>query len=164
MTLNPLLNHLPTIGLTLDMVGALIIAIPDIPRLNKHLTVGALRKGKHQLESFALINGTSEYEAVTDELERMYDEHFNQNVTFGSDIHNIKVKHGDTPLGAQKKLIGYTKTDDSEDQEKIELGNIPYWSIKMHLESRINEKESKIRGIGFLLLATGFALQIIGRI
>ena len=43
-------THLVIIGLLLDIVGAAVIAAPDIPRVNKQFYFGRLKRGKRRLE------------------------------------------------------------------------------------------------------------------
>ena len=151
-------------GLGVDIIGAFVIALPDVPPLFKKLKGGRIREGKYQLESFALIGGTQAYDTILNELESLYDEHLDAEWRLNPEPHHITIEEGDVLGGEGKTLVAYTASDDEDDKERWEIGNIPYWTIELHLRRRIQYEESKIRAFGFGLLASGFAIQILGHL
>ncbi len=59
-------------------------------------------------------------------------------------------------------------TDPNDESEQVALGedlglDVDYRVVKKQFQSSLDRQQALIRGIGFLLLSTGFTLQIVAR-
>lgn len=146
-----------TFGLLLDIVGAFMIAWPDIPRLSQHLRSGRLRRGKHRIESnFPLAEGMTGHKEIVEEIE-----YYHQRAKEDPDYEFENLDYS-TPLTVNKDKIVTPPMGD--DRTQLEIGEFPYSGLEPIIQNKIRKQETRVRTVGFLCLATGFLLQLIGQL
>jgi hypothetical protein len=147
-------------GLALDILGAAIIALPDIPRAKLILGSEVVRVGLQKMEATGIQKGEIGFEAVKKILEQKYD------VELPGNVWAMRV--GIQTMSRYGYEAIYLFTDPSSENEQIALGenfglDTDYRVVKKDLQADLNRFQALVRGIGFLLLSTGFLLQIIGQ-
>jgi hypothetical protein len=160
-----LAESLTAAGLVLDIVGAGVIAAPDIPRLNRFSRYGRLRIGREKLESGGVVRGEmgfEEIEAILEDLDPIED--FNdeggefeevllhQRGGFTSD----KITQSDITWGNEYVEVRYEESDDLDDTAFYDVSE-----VFRELRKGIQPSVTKVRAGGFLTLASGFFLQLV---
>lgn len=151
---------LATGGLVLDVIGAAVIALPDIPRIRLVLGTAVTRRGLEKMESTGIQAGEIGYDALQMILEQKYD------IEFPDSVWAMRV--GQSTASRYGFEAVFLFTDPNDESEQVALGkdlglDVDYRVIKKQLQSSLNRQQALIRGIGFLLLSTGFILQIVAR-
>ena len=147
---------LQAIGLLIDILGTLCIAAPDIPYTNKWFQGGRLRDARAKLETSGLANGMTGFDDVLELIE---------------DPAGIEVEHRPDMITVEDErrgphnwssIYGHYSPEEGNTMDAERLTSIPYHGLQIQMRERIKESESRIRMTGFLLLALGFSIQIIG--
>ena len=153
-------NILATSGLGLDIVGAAIIALPDIPRLRLLLESAVIRNGLERMESTGIQEGEIGYAPLKELLETKYD------VEFPSDVWAFRVGLSTASRYGYESVFLFT---DSEDESKqVALGEdlgleVDYRVVRKQIRPHLDRQQAIVRASGFLLLSLGFLLQIVAR-
>jgi hypothetical protein len=156
---------LPTLlavgGLGLDVVGAAIIALPDIPRANLVLWSARVRRGLSDMESNGLREGETGYSEIKDELENIY------RLDFPDEVWAVRVGFYTMSRYGFESVYLFVDPEDEDEQKALgkELGlPVDYRVARETIQQKIDTWQAGVRGLGFLLLATGFLLQIVGNL
>ncbi|QLH78789.1 hypothetical protein HZS55_16480 [Halosimplex rubrum] len=140
-------------GLFLDIIGAFVIAIPDISYLRRFHKPGRLWLALRNIEIDGIDSQSTGYEDFMSELDNIIDEPVDE------DIIGVGIKYTALDMsGPNGQIHGINEVGDEPDP--IHEGN--FEQIRRRLREDIRKGESKIRGIGFLLLCSGFILQMVG--
>lgn len=155
---------LPTLlivgGLALDVLGAAIIALPDIPRAKLILGSEVVRKGLQKMEGTGIQEGEIGFEPLKNILEQKY------GIEFPEDVWAMRV--GFHTMSRYGYEAVYLFTDPNNQDKQVALGkdlglDVDYRVVRKELQANLDRFQALVRGIGFLLLSTGFLLQIIGQ-
>lgn len=156
---------LPTLltvgGLGLDVIGAAIIALPDIPRANLVLWSARVRRGLRQMDSNGLKESNIGYNEIKSELEDLY------NLDFPDEVWAMRVGKGKVSRYGFESVFLFVNPEDEDDQ--LELGDdigprVDYRLARSEIQEKIDKWQAAVRGTGFLLLSAGFLSQIIGNL
>jgi hypothetical protein len=147
-------------GLALDILGAAIIALPDIPRAKLILGSEVVRRGMHKIEATGIQEGEIGFEPVKKILEQKY----------GAEIpdHVWAMRVGFHTMSRYGYEAVYLFTDPNDESKQVTLGkdlglDIDYRVVRKEVQVSLDRFQALVRGIGFLLLSTGFTFQIIGQ-
>ncbi|MWG35578.1 hypothetical protein [Halomarina oriensis] len=146
-------------GLAIDIIGAGVIALPDIPRVRQALWSERVRKGLREMEGNGLRNDQPGFEDILQLLEEFY------GVEFSDSAWALRVgMHTMSRYGFESV---YVFTDVENQNEQIALGkdfgsDVDYRMVRRSIKERADRREAAVRVLGFVLLATGFLLQIVG--
>lgn len=144
-------------GLFLSTIGAFVIAIPDIPQLKDWHESGRMGIALDQLELGRLHSSTTGYQEITEILDEMSDQEIADETQF------LYISTPSVSLGSSTNtgFHHYLMLEDEEGEtEKWE--DIDFTLIRSYLERQIRLKEGRIRGLGFLIIGSGFVLQMLG--
>lgn len=148
-------------GLGLDVVGAAIIALPDIPRVNLVLWSARVRQGLREMESHGLGEGATGYKEIKAELEKLY------NLDFSDEVYAMRVgQHTSSRYGFEAVYL-FDDPDDENAQKALgkDIGRSgDYRLARAEIQGKIDKWQAAVRGLGFLLLSAGFLSQIVGRL
>lgn len=144
------------LGLIMDIIGAGVIALPDVPKASKILRAGRLQFGKNRLESkIPLLEKMVGHDEIVEEVEEFY-RRINDDPEFeveGLDKSTHLTLH-------DGKIVNPSTYHESGKQ----IGEYPYGVIEPVIDQKIRKQETRVRSAGFLLLAVGFSLQLLGQI
>lgn len=149
--------NLTLLGLGMDLIGAGIIALPDIPQLRDHHKPGQLRTALKELELNGLPSNSPYYTRLKTELEEITGE------TIPADTQELFVSIPSVSVGESSDAGIHHRVSfksDDEDAEPEVLGDTDFDVLRHSIERQIREGEARIRAKGFLLLGSGFALQM----
>jgi hypothetical protein len=153
---------LPTLlavgGLSLDVVGAFVIAWPDIPKVRLILASEAIRNGIQKLETAGIKREEAEFSSLKSVLETKYDTEIPDSVEAMRVGQTVASRYGE-----QNIFIFFNQ----EKQKALgkDLGvEVDYRQVKKEIQSQIDRFQAFVRVVGFLLLATGFSVQIVGQL
>ncbi|KAB1193469.1 hypothetical protein GJR96_08430 [Haloferax sp. MBLA0076] len=152
---------LATGGLALDILGAAIIALPDIPRAKLILWSAVVRRGLNRMEGTGIREGERGY----GQLKKILEAHYN--VEFPPDVWAMRVGFYTMSKYGYETVYLFTDPDDEDKQVALgkDLGlDVDYRVVKKGLQTRLDRQQAFIRGAGFLLLGTGFISQIVARL
>lgn len=163
-----MLGDLIAVGLLLDIIGAFVIAIPDFPGLDRQFLFGRFRVGQDRMESGGLSRDDTGFDEVMSLLDRV--EPVEDNGEEGDEIEeilvnsrggmiNAEIRESDMNWGDEYVEARYERSADYSNTAFYGPGEV-YRLIRDETESQV----AKIRGAGFLLLAGGFTLQLIGTV
>ncbi|MCU4800422.1 hypothetical protein OB920_08580 [Halobacteria archaeon HArc-gm2] len=153
-------NALVTGGLGLDIIGAAVIALPDIPRLRLVLGSAVVRNGLEKMESTGIREGEIGYEPLKELLETKYD------VEFPPEVWAFRVGQSTSSRYGYESVFLFTDSEDESEQLALgkDLGvDVDYRVVKKQIRPLLDREQAIIRASGFLLLSLGFILQIIAR-
>lgn len=153
-------NILATGGLGLDIVGAAVIALPDIPRLRLVLSSAVIRNGLEKMESTGIQEGDIEYEHLKELIEVKYD------VTFPPEVWAMRVGISTASRYGYESVFLFTNPADESEQIALgkDLGvDVDYRVVRKQIRPLLDRQQAIIRAGGFLLLSVGFILQILAR-
>ena len=153
-------NILATSGLGLDIVGAAIIALPDIPRLRLVLESSVIRNGLEKMESTGIQKGDIEYTSLKELLETKY------NAEFPSSVWAFRVGQSTASRYGYESVFLFTNPEDESEQVILgkDLGvDVDYRVVKKQIQPLLDRQQAIVRASGFLLLSLWFLLQIAAR-
>lgn len=153
-------NILATSGLGLDIVGAAVIALPDIPRLRLVLGSAVIRNGLEKMESTGIQEGEIGYSPLRELLETKYD------VEFPSDVWAFRVGQSTASRYGYESVFLFTDPEDESEQVALgkDLGvDVDYRVVRKQIRPLLDRQQAIVRASGFLLLSLGFLLQIVAR-
>ena len=139
-------------GLFLDIIGALVIAIPDIPWVREWFRYGKLRKGRVMMETEGVSPGEPGYKKVASIVSEIYDFREGESVT------QIKMhSRGGSGMTAEENVwVYYDDRWKNEATDPVGVG-----AVYKQLNAAIESAEARFRVGGFILLAAGFSLQLV---
>ena len=140
-------------GFVVDIFGALILAIPDLPRYNEWAFGGRVREAhlrlKYDETPGRFAPNTRYYDAFTEALrERLIPSDVPENGYF--DIR---------PIGRH-----YVMIPKNEDLDSIGAGPISVGNIERDLTAVYRSEEGKFRRIGVYLIIVGFTTQLLSMV
>lgn len=153
-------NMLATGGLGLDIVGAAVIALPDIPRLRLVLESAVIRNGLEKMESTGIQEGEIGYSHLKELLETKYD------VEFPADVWAFRVGQATASRYGYESVFLFTDPEDESEQLALgkDLGaDVDYRVVRKQIRPLLDREQAIVRASGFLLLSLGFILQIVAR-
>ena len=141
-------------GLCLDVMGALLLASPDLEKYRQYSRLGQL----YRLHPIIVDNPreryisrhTTENEIFLEEMREI----FNGKRVGEESIFRIK------KLGGNQNPVNYVlshKMNPSRDDKKISISN-----VDRHFQESIRKEKSAVRRLGAITLLSGFSLQIVG--
>lgn len=150
--------ELQIVGLLLDVLGAFIIVIPDIPFLRKYHRAGRLRNALTQLELVSL----SKYDiGYSDVLETIHSIKPPEESDFDRPPEVIAKQMETLQASPMEKIYGFYSVEGEDEMAREKYSEIPYNGLRMRIQQEIGQGESMIRAFGFIILAGGFVVQII---
>lgn len=156
-------------GLGIDILGAILIAFPDHPVLASKLKLGALREGKNKLDTGGVTRGETGFEEIEKILEGLEpvteaNEKPNENyvrISKNSRSGMAAAEAYEDPINWGDEYIeGFFAEENTYAYSDFYQVNPIYEEVR----TQIRQQENRIRSTGFLLLAGGFLLQIIGNL
>jgi len=153
-------NILATSGLGLDIVGAAVIALPDIPRLRLVLESAVIRNGLEKMESTGIQEDEIGYSPLKQLLETKYD------VEFPSNVWAFRVGQSTASRYGYESVFLFTDPEDESEQVALgdDLGvDVDYRVVRKQIQPLLDRQQAIVRASGFLLLSLGFLLQIVAR-
>jgi len=153
-------NILATSGLGLDIVGAAVIALPDIPRLRLVLESAVIRNGLEKMESTGIQQDEIGYSPLKELLETKYD------VEFPSNVWAFRVGQSTASRYGYESVFLFTDPEDESEQVALgdDLGvDVDYRVVRKQIQPLLDRQQAIVRASGFLLLSLGFLLQIVAR-
>lgn len=154
-TLTDLLPSLQVIGLFVDILGAFVIAVPDIPYLNNRLRGGKLREARVKLQTSSLTHAMTGYAALLEELDK-----YDGQTTPPPEVVTVEYGGGKMNGSPIKEIFGHYSSEEKNTMDSMKLIDMPFSLMELHLHEQIKRSEGKIRSIGFGILAVGFSIQI----
>lgn len=147
-------------GLGLDIIGAAIIALPDIPRANLVLWSARVRRGLSDMESRGLAEWEVGYSSIRTELERIYDSEF------PDEVWAVRVGQSTSSRYGFESVYLFINPEDEDEQVAFDniAEGVDYRVARGMIQSKIDRWQAAVRGLGFLLLSAGFLSQIVGRL
>lgn len=162
-------TKLVALGLVLDIVGAGVIAAPDIPGLDRSFRFGRLRASRRKMETGGLSKGESGFEEIKQivaGLNPLEDFSDSQNQDLEKIVvHSRSGMQSDTTYqsnvnwGDEYVEGRYSSSEDASNTAFYDTGEV-YRALFEQLEPAIR----KFRLAGFLMLALGFLLQLLGTV
>lgn len=155
-------NWLVITGLLLDILGALILAVPDVPRLWSRTIIGDLRASVEQISKRTLSNVTTDeliycalYETIDERLEIEGDATFNLVRTSSTTELNV-----DGPLRLYNTSeLEFVVRDDSNSP----IHFYPSYIVES-LRNKIHTESGRFRRLGLYLIVIGFSVQAISMV
>lgn len=156
------------VGLLLDIVGAFVIAIPDFPGVDRRFLFGRLRAGQDRMESEGLSRSDTGFDEMMSLLDRVEpvedngeksDEIEEIQVNSLGGMSSLEIRESDVNWGDEYVEARYGESTGFSNTAFYGPGEV-YRLIRDETESQV----AKVRGAGFLLLAGGFTLQLIGTV
>jgi len=147
-------------GLSLDVIGAAIIAWPDIPRINLFLPSEVLRNGLEKMEGAGIEQTDPEFPALKNTLEQKYATDIPENVWAMRVGMHTASRYGYETI--------YLFTDRHDESEQKAMGkdmaiDVDYRVVRKEIQVRLDQIQAIIRAFGFILLSSGFIIQIIAQ-
>jgi len=155
---------LPSAGLILGIIGSFVIALPDIPIINRKLRLGELKRARKKINPSGIERGEIGFDEVWNLICGLPKE---QECTGGYPreiIVNTRTglapprEEIDFEWGGEYVEVRYT-SEDMEDYEAMDV--LMIGEVYDVLDSEIEKEESYFRGAGFIVLSVGFLLQLI---
>lgn len=147
---------LQAIGLAIDVIGTLCIAAPDVPYLNKWFLGGRLRDARAKLETTVLSKEMAGYDDIIEAIEEFPE------VEIESRPEVITVERNIGSREHSGAIYGHYQREGEEMMEGKKLTPVTFGAFRLLLREKIRESESRIRMAGFITLAFGFMVQIVG--
>jgi hypothetical protein len=140
-------------GFAVDIFGALILAIPDLPKYNKWAFGGRVRQAhlrlKHDETPGRFAPNTRYYDEFTEALrERLPPSDIPENGYFDIELINGK----------------YTMIPKDQRLDPIGVGPISIGNIERELAAVYRSEEGKFRRIGVFLIVVGFTAQLLSMV
>lgn len=140
-------------GFAVDIFGALILAIPDLPKYNEWAFGGRVREAHlrlmHDEKPGRFAPNTRYYDEFTDALrERLIPSHVPENGYF-----DIELMGGD-----------YVMIPKDEKLDSIGVGPISIGNIERELTAVYHSEEGTFRRIGVFLIVVGFTTQLLSMV
>jgi len=171
--MNQIGGYLIPIGLLIDIVGAAIIALPDISFFKRYHKGGRLQSALQVLNMGVLQNGHYGYDDLINLIRDMSGE--KKSVTTASGV-NLELLSGIVSgngfenfdgvivFSQEKQSIGQDGVKIDHDGGYAVFNRTTQDTIRLVVRDEIEKSKSKIRGFGFLILSSGFLLQLAGQI
>ena len=149
--------ELQIIGLALDVLGAFVIVIPDIPYLREYHRAGRLRSGLNRLETLSLSRHETGYSDVTNLIHSIEPP---EDSDFDRPPEVLATRRENLAKGSMNKVYGFYSVEGNDEMVAERYSNTAYSGLRMRIQQEIGQSESKVRAYGFILLAGGFMIQI----
>lgn len=172
-------TYLVLFGLVLDVVGAAIIAVPDIQIISRHSHPGQLRRALVTLndresgysglaapnsDGFAGTMSSKGFFEVIETMELLYDEKALDKGNDWADIASLMpiAKTGGQTTGnptgtPERKFVGFDKENDR-------LITVDAITLLSSMRRRIEEMDGRFRRGGLSILISGFIVQILAQL
>ena len=159
--------YLIVFGLFLDIVGAIALAIPDFPMLRNRFRVGRLIEGRRELENGTLTAEDTGFSEILSIITGIDDVDGHDFFDKGLDCKKIQYESisgpvfGGAPVSEHFHVYFDEKreNDDRKRKSRYDVGK-----VRASIEESIDKMEQELRGLGFILLITGFGLQIAAQV
>lgn len=154
-------------GLSLDIVGAFGIAVPDFPRLRTFFRLGRLNKGLDIAENGTLKRGEIGFNDVLSLLKTVDCPDGHEFIEEGYTANRIQYEehsgpvYGGTPVSRHIYVYfdePYEGDSDRERRQRHRIGD-----VRRAVHKQIDQQELRIRALGFMALIFGFGLQIVAQ-
>lgn len=140
------------VGLLLDVLGAIVIVLPDWPRLREWFEFGRLRRGWDLMVHEGVRPEDTGFDEVADIIVGIKD--------FRDDEKVEKIQaHAHVGMGGGTQAVNvYIYYDERHD----DYDGAPFRAVSDAIRRKISQREAAARLIGFTLLAAGIAIQFGG--
>ena len=149
------------IGGLCSVVGAIVIALPDTPRLRMVLWSERVREGLYEIEKNGLTENKAGYEEVSILLEDIYEvEILEHSWGYRAGYHTL-FRYGFEAI--------YLFTDPNNENAQIPLGKdlgneVDFRTVRSEIKHRINTYQASVRAVGFILLSFSFGFQTVAHL
>lgn len=172
-------TYLVLFGLGLDVLGAAIIAIPDIRIISRYFHPGQLRRGLVTLndresgysglaapdtDGFAGVVSSEGFFEVIETMELLYDDKALDEDDDWADISSLMpiAKTGSATDGnptdtTERKFVGF-------DEDNGRLITVDAITLLSSIRRRVEEMEGRFRRGGLTILVSGFIVQILAQL
>lgn len=142
------------LGLGIDVIGAIVLAVPDVPTLRERTKQSNIEQGISLLESSGLHPFRPGFDQIRSRLEYLYD------IEIGGDVEGLRVGMEAVSRNPKYKLYIYPEDGDSWAPER----DMSWPTVRGDLASMARRREMRFRAVGLGLLAFGFLLQIFSKL
>lgn len=153
MNVSPATLH--AIGLFVDVIGALVIAAPDIPIIRDRVYSGKLSQGMSSLKSGNLTPQSTGFNQIVREIEDFASEELPEG------LNRLYIGHNTINVGGQSPWVIFAEYGPENDNERADYLDSEFKDLEEYLQNEIDRHESELRGFGFITLSTGFMIQIV---
>lgn len=150
--------ELQVVGLLMDVAGAFIIVIPDIPYLREYHRPGRLSSALTQLELIFLSKHDVGY---SDVIEIIHSIKPPEETEFDRSPDALAKQMEKLQASPLEQIYAFYSVEGEDEMVREKYSEIPYSGLRMRIQQEIGRGESKIRAVGFLALAGGFGVQIL---
>lgn len=155
---------LTSIGLACDILGALILAVPDVPLLAQRFDFGRLRRAREKMEAEGVQPGDVGFDSLLASIEETESVDQASADDIGNDVQEIVIDRRtglaasniDFHWGEEYVEARYEPDGDYNEADFYDTGEV-YRGIR----KKVDVKATKVRLAGLILLAGGFTLQFI---
>lgn len=157
------MSTVTAVGLLLDLVGAILIAVPDASFLANQFEVGKLTEARKRMESGGVEKGDPGFEELNEAIQELDPVADHGSSTLSDDYNEIVVN--------TKNGYGSMDADFQWGSKYVEarIGENPTWEDMDYYEvqdvydiiqTEVKPQSAKFRLYGFSLLSFGFLIQI----
>ncbi|WP_135826971.1 hypothetical protein [Halorussus ruber] len=151
-------------GLLLDIFGATLIAVPDVPWLSELLGAGSLKRAREQMEAEGVTEddvGFSDLETILNGIPPVSD----IGTQNGGENYAEIIVNSKTGYPGQVNFTWgeeYVEARYAQDADYDDMDYYPVGEVYRIIRSRVRKQATRIRLSGLFLLASGFSLQLLG--
>jgi hypothetical protein len=158
---------LTSIGLACDILGALILAVPDVSLLAQLFEFGRLRRAREKMEAEGVQRGEVGFKSLVREIEEIDPVEEASADDIGDELMEIAIEQrgGFSPSdinfnwGEEYVEARYEPNCDWNEADILDTGKV-YRRIRSEVEST----STRVRVTGLGLLAGGFSLQLVANL
>lgn len=156
---------LAVLGLLIDVAGASILSIPDLPRVRNWFKFGKIKQGRKKVMSGGLKPGDTGHSEIVD----IYDELKNDYGFTDASIKEIKVESISEPVFEDAEVVDRRPRrsleididpEEIDGESRITTARDTKFRLLDRIDSDIETGEQSLRRKGIGLIVFGFSLQI----
>lgn len=158
---------LASIGLACDILGALILAVPDVPLLAQWFEFGRLRHARKKMEAEGIQRGEVGFNNLVEEIEAIDPVEEASVEDIGDELMEIAIE--------QRSGFSPSNIDFNWGEEYVEARYEPNcdWNeadildtakVYRKIRSEVQTTSTRVRLTGLGLLAGGFSLQLVANL
>lgn len=155
---------LTSIGLACDILGALILAVPDVPPLAQRFEFGRLRRAREKMESEGVQAGDVGFDGLLASIEAIEPIEQASADDIGDDIVEMVIDRRtglaasdiDFHWGEEYVEARYQPDGDYDEADFYDTGE-----VYRRIRKKVDGEATRVRVTGLFLLAGGLTLQFI---
>jgi len=155
---------LTSLGLACDILGALILAVPDVPLLAQRFEFGRLRRAREKMESEGVQARNVGFDGLLASIEGIEPIEQASADDIGDDVVEIVIDRR-TGLAASDIYFHwgeeYVEARYEPDGDYDEADFYDTGEVYRRIREKVDGKATRVRVTGLFLLAGGFTLQFI---